>query len=59
MVIFCSDHGDHDLIGKGDFYEANIKVPLPVRLPWSHDATTVEGLASIDDITATCWKYVP
>ena len=57
VVIFCSDHGDHlgdhGLIGKGDFYEASIKVPLLVRLPWSHDATTVEGFASIGDITAT------
>ena len=55
VVIFCSDHGDHlgdhDLIGKGDFYEASIKVPLLVRLPWAQGSVTCPQLTSIGAIT--------
>jgi arylsulfatase A-like enzyme len=56
-IIFSSDHGDHlgdhDLIGKGDFYESSVRVPLLIRLPWAQDSTTHRGLVSIQDITAT------
>ena len=57
VVVFCSDHGDHlgdhDLIGKGNFYESSIKVPLLVHLPGAAGHATCSHLASIGDITAT------
>ena len=37
VIIFASDHGDylgdHNLIGKGTFYQGGIHVPLIVSLP--------------------------
>ena len=37
VIIFASDHGDylgdHNLIGKGSFFEGSIHVPLIVRIP--------------------------
>ena len=57
IVIFASDHGDHlgdhNLIGKGDFYQSSIKVPLLVRLPAATSGTICNDLVSIEDITAT------
>lgn len=56
-VIFASDHGDHlgdhNLIGKGDFYESSVRVPLVVRLPQGGKGAVYDGLASIADITPT------
>ncbi|MBN98478.1 MAG: hypothetical protein CME16_04410, partial [Gemmatimonadetes bacterium] len=57
IVIFASDHGDHlgdhNLIGKGDFYQSSIKVPLLVRLPSATGGAICNDLVSIGDITAT------
>jgi arylsulfatase A-like enzyme len=56
-IIFSSDHGDylgdHNLSGKNSFYEAAVRVPLLVRLPWSQGSTSYPGLASLSDVTAT------
>jgi arylsulfatase A-like enzyme len=57
LIIFTSDHGDylgdHDLIGKGTFYEGSIRVPLIVRLPGGAKAQTYSDLVELGDITAT------
>jgi arylsulfatase A-like enzyme len=57
VIIFASDHGDHlgdhNLIGKGDFYQSSIKVPLLVRLPGATGGAVCDDLVSIEDITAT------
>jgi arylsulfatase len=56
-IIFCSDHGDHlgdhNLIGKGNFYESSTKVPLIARGVGGGEGKVQEGVASIEDITAT------
>lgn len=61
VIIFASDHGDylgdHDMIGKGTFYEASIHVPLMVRFPphWHNGSQTGvhDGLVTLGDVTAT------
>ncbi len=57
IIIFGSDHGDylgdHDLIGKGTFYEASIHVPLLVRFPNGEHRGVHEGLVTLGDVTAT------
>jgi len=57
VIIFASDHGDylgdHDLIGKGTFFETSIRVPLIVRLPHAEEARTYEGMVELGDVTAT------
>lgn len=57
IIIFASDHGDylgdHDLIGKGSFYEASIHVPLMVRFPDGSQTGLHDGLVTLGDVTAT------
>jgi len=57
IIIFASDHGDylgdHDLIGKGTFYDASIHVPLLVRFPDGSQRGHYEGLVTLGDVTAT------
>ena len=57
IILFASDHGDHlgdrSLIGKSDFYESSIKVPLIIQHPEMPERTTCTAPVSIEDITAT------
>ena len=57
IILFSSDHGDylgdHDLIGKGSFYESSTRVPLLVRLPDAEGATVCDDLVELGDITST------
>ena len=57
VVIFASDHGDmlgdHDLIGKVNFYEGSCRVPMLVRQPGHGGASTVDQLVSLEDVTAS------
>ncbi len=57
IILFASDHGDylgdHNLIGKGSFYESSIHVPLIARLPGGPTNTIYEGLVTLGDVTAT------
>jgi arylsulfatase A-like enzyme len=57
VLIFSSDHGDylgdHDLTGKGSFYEPATRVPLLVRMPDAVGTTRLSGLAALSDVTAT------
>jgi arylsulfatase A-like enzyme len=57
VIIFSSDHGDylgdHNLIGKGTFFESSIRVPLIVRLPHVAEARVYDGLVELGDVTAT------
>jgi arylsulfatase A-like enzyme len=58
VIIFAADHGDylgdHDLIGKGTFYEASTRVPLLVRSPSQFAGGVIhDGLVELGDITAT------
>lgn len=61
VIIFASDHGDylgdHNLIGKGSFYEGSIKVPMIVHLPWAEESRTCNGLVELTDVTATLMQY--
>jgi arylsulfatase A-like enzyme len=45
--------GDHNLIGKGTFFEASYHVPLLVYLPWADGSTTNQELVTLGDVTAT------
>lgn len=57
IIIFASDHGDylgdHDLIGKGSFYEASIHVPMLVRFPDGSQSGVHDDLVTLGDVTAT------
>ena len=61
LIIFASDHGDylgdHNLIGKGTFFETSIHVPLIVHLPWAETARTHDGLVELTDVTATILRF--
>lgn len=65
VIVFTSDHGDylgdHDLIGKGTFYEGSIHIPLIVRPAGGIAAQTVDNLAALTDLTATllAWAGLP
>ncbi|MBT6147090.1 MAG: sulfatase-like hydrolase/transferase [Gemmatimonadetes bacterium] len=58
IVIFSSDHGemagDHNMRGKGNFYEPSCHVPMLVRWPGRADPGTVrDDLVTLTDVTAT------
>ncbi len=57
VIIFSSDHGDylgdHNLIGKGHFFESSIHVPMIVRLPQAKEPTVCPDLVALGDVTAT------
>jgi arylsulfatase A-like enzyme len=57
IIIFASDHGDylgdHNLIGKGEFYESSFHVPLIVRTPSGDGAAVRDELVALNDVTAT------
>jgi arylsulfatase A-like enzyme len=57
VIVFSSDHGDylgdHNLIGKGTFFESSIHVPLLVRLPGQAAPRTCDHLVTLTDITPT------
>lgn len=61
VVVFSSDHGDylgdHNLIGKGTFFEGSCHVPLLVRPPGGSGAgdagIVCSDLVSLTDINAT------
>ena len=57
VIIFASDHGDHlgdhNLIGKSDFFEGSIHVPLIVHAPGMGEARTYTDLVELGDVTAT------
>lgn len=57
VVIFSSDHGDylgdHNLIGKGHFFESSIRVPMLVYLPWAEGSASRDDLVTLTDVTAT------
>ena len=71
VIVFASDHGDylgdHDLIGKGTFFEGSTHVPLLARVPdrWAADATTGpatagdvrDELVTLTDVTATMLAF--
>ncbi|MFO7916980.1 MAG: sulfatase-like hydrolase/transferase [Anaerolineae bacterium] len=61
IIIFSSDHGDylgdHDLIGKGTFFEASCHVPLLVYLPWADGTATNQELVTLTDVTATMLRF--
>jgi arylsulfatase A-like enzyme len=57
VILFSSDHGDylgdHDLIGKGTFYESSIRVPLIASIPWHEGSQMCQELVTLSDVTAT------
>lgn len=55
MIVFTSDHGDylgdHNLIGKGSFFEGSIHVPLIVRIPGRAGGQVIDELVALGDIS--------
>ena len=60
VIIFASDHGDHlgdhNLIGKSDFYEGSVHVPMLVQGPGIDSGKTCTELVELGDVTATLLK---
>jgi arylsulfatase len=61
VIIFSSDHGDylgdHNLIGKGHFFESSIHVPLLARVPWAAGTAVKQDLVALSDVTATMLSF--
>ncbi len=61
IVILSSDHGDylgdHNLIGKGSFYEASTHVPMIVHVPWMTETRECDELVELTDVTATLLHF--
>jgi choline-sulfatase len=61
VIIFSSDHGDylgdHNLIGKGTFYEASTHVPMLVSVPWMEGSKRNDELVCLTDVTATVLQF--
>jgi choline-sulfatase len=57
VIIFSADHGDylgdHNLIGKGHFFESSIHVPMIVRMPQAQAPSVCRDLVALGDVTAT------
>lgn len=57
MIIFASDHGDslgdHELNGKGTFYESSTHIPMIVRRPGGRGRETRNELVELTDVTGT------
>ena len=60
VVVFSSDHGDylgdHNLIGKGSFFDSSTHVPLLVRAPDVAPRVTAD-LVELGDVTATLLAF--
>ena len=65
LVLFTSDHGDslgdHNLIGKGTFFESSCHIPLVARPPRGHrglpPGSRCGDLVSLTDVTATLLAF--
>lgn len=61
IIIFTSDHGDylgdHNLIGKGTFFESSIHVPMIVRVPGMTSPQVCTDLVELGDVTATLLRF--
>lgn len=58
VVVFASDHGDFagdfEMVGKGQFYEPSVHVPLIVRGPSADfSGQSDAGIVSLTDVNAT------
>lgn len=61
IIIFSSAHGDylgdHNLIGKGRFFESSMHVPLLVSVPWLGESRVLEEMVSLGDVGATILHF--
>ncbi|WP_269525458.1 sulfatase family protein [Coraliomargarita parva] len=61
LIIFTSDHGDyvgdHDMAGKGSYYEGSCHIPLIVRDPLTQRGCDCDELVTLMDVTATILAY--
>ena len=61
IVILTSDHGDllgdFDLVGKNNFFEPSIHVPLIVRPPAAAAGSVCSDLVTLTDLFATVLAY--
>ncbi|QYY36772.1 sulfatase-like hydrolase/transferase [Ruficoccus sp. ZRK36] len=61
LIIFTSDHGDyvgdHDMAGKGTYYEGSCHIPMIVRDPVSPEGVDCDDLVTLTDVTATMLAY--
>ena len=61
IILFASDHGDylgdHNLIGKGSFFEASCHVPLIARVPGQPGGRENSDLVALADITPSMTQF--
>lgn len=61
VILFSADHGDylgdHNLAGKGQFYESSWHVPMMAHVPWAEGSTTRNELVELTDVTATMLHF--
>ena len=61
LIAFVSDHGemagDYNLMGKGNFYEEGIRVPLIVVPPGGASSSRVPALVETSDLAPTILDY--
>ncbi|WP_309386467.1 sulfatase family protein [Cerasicoccus frondis] len=61
VIIFTSDHGDyvgdHDMAGKGTYYEGSCHIPMLVRDPSAPVRQMCDQLVTLTDVTATMLTY--
>jgi arylsulfatase A-like enzyme len=61
LIIFSSDHGDyvgdHDMAGKGSFYEGSCHIPMIVCDPCQEEAAVCDDLVELMDLTSTILSY--
>ncbi|MDQ8194687.1 sulfatase-like hydrolase/transferase [Coraliomargarita sp. SDUM461004] len=74
LVVFTSDHGDHvgdrSMVGKGDFYQESIHIPLIVKAADQQTSSRVDAPVELQQVAATLlessgsmipawWHYTP
>jgi len=61
IILFSSDHGDylgdHNLIGKGQYFESSFHVPMLAYLPWKEGLSTCDEMVTLSDVTATMLHF--
>lgn len=61
VILFTSDHGDylgdHNLIGKGTFFESSVRIPLIVSPPGSCEPRSNRQMVTLTDVTATLLRF--
>ncbi|MFA5687557.1 MAG: sulfatase-like hydrolase/transferase [Kiritimatiellales bacterium] len=61
LIIVSSDHGDHvgdrEMVGKSDYFEESIRVPLIFKAPAQTEGRRLNSLVELQQIPPTLIKY--